>query len=160
MIFAYAAQRAGIVLGQLIERSPLRLFVVDVPTNFTNVFSHNRPPKKCYLHCTVSGAFCLYPTPKFFRKDPKTIDKYREINDTQRAYERAIREKKALAIGLKDIDPKGAKAYALDARKTFDEYARYCEKNKVARYPDRCKVFDGEELITPKYKRILDLYKK
>ena len=27
----------------------------------------------------------------------------REINDTQRAYERAIREKKALSIGLKSI---------------------------------------------------------
>ena len=61
---------------------------------------------------------------------------------------------------LKSISPKDAKAYALDARKTFDEYVRYSQKNKVAYYADRCKVFDGEELITPKYKRILDLYKK
>ena len=61
----------------------------------------------------------------------------REINDTQRAYERAIREKKAFSIGLKSISKKDAKAYALEARKTFDEYVQYSQKNKVAYYPDR-----------------------
>lgn len=121
---------------------------------------------KTYMNGCITGFNCRHTlTP--YRKGNKpievsaaTVAKYREINDTQRAYERAIREKKALSIGLKSISKKDAKAYAIEARKTFDEYVRYSQKNKVAYYPDRCKVFDGEELISPKYKRILDLYRK
>ena len=73
--------------------------------------------------------------------------------------EREIREKRALCIGLKDIDKTAALAYKAEGKRLFDEYAAFCEKNKVARYPARCEVFDGEELITPRYKQILDLYK-
>lgn len=121
---------------------------------------------KTYMNGCITGFNCRHTlTP--YRKGNKpievsaaTVAKYREINDTQRAYERAIREKKALSIGLKSVSKKDAKAYALEARKTFDEYVKYSQKNKVAYYPDRCKVFDGEELISPKYKRVLDLYKK
>ena len=54
---------------------------------------------------------------------------------------------------------KAARAYAKQAWERYAEYMKYSKDNRVAYYPDRCKVCDGEELITPRYKRILDLYK-
>lgn len=117
---------------------------------------------KTYRNGCISGFNCRHTlTP--YKKGNKpaeipseVIDKQREIEDTQRAFERAIREKKAVAIGLKGINNEAARAYARQSRQLFYEYADYCEKNKVARYPARCKVFDGEELISPVYKRLLE----
>ena len=73
--------------------------------------------------------------------------------------EREIREKRALSVGLRGINNTQAKVLRKEGEQLFSKYAAFCKRNNVAYYPARCRVFDGEELLTPKYKRILDLYK-
>ena len=87
--------------------------------------------------------------------DAETIKRARKINDVQRAYEREIRDNKALAIGFKEVDPEQAKEFRLRARRLTAEYQAYSKKNEVAFYPSRCQVFDGEELVSARYKRLL-----
>lgn len=120
---------------------------------------------KVYKNGCISGFNCRHTLQKYRKGakpsyvSAKTIDKYREINDTQRAMERAIREKKALSVGLKDIRPKVAAQFKKEATKLFKEYTEYSKNNDVAYYPSRCTLFDGEELLTPKYVRLLEKYK-
>lgn len=134
-------------------------------SNATDIF-YTTKSGKTYKNGCITGFNCRHTlTPykkgnKPIEVSAKTIDKYRKIEETQRAMEREIREKRALSIGLKGLDNARSKALWRESKELFNKYAAYCEKNKVARYPARCEVFDGEELITPKYKRILDLYKK
>ncbi|MBR1746584.1 MAG: hypothetical protein IJ735_00020 [Clostridia bacterium] len=97
---------------------------------------------------------------KPYEVSEKIVRKYREINDVQRAMEREVRERRALSVGLKSIDKKAASAYAQEAKAWYQEYIKYSKDHKVAYYPDRCRVFDGEELIDKKYVRLLDAYKK
>lgn len=117
---------------------------------------------KRYRNGCISGFNCrhvLIPYKKGNKPievSSETVEKYRAIEETQRAMERAIREQQAVAIGLKDINIAQARAYALESKVLYKKYADYCNKNKVATYPARCKVFDGEELISPVYKRILN----
>lgn len=119
---------------------------------------------KTYRNGCISGFNCRHTLTPYKKGNrpaeiaSEVIDKQREIEETQRAFERAIREKKAVAIGLKGINNEAARAYARKSRQLFDEYAEYCDENKVARYPARCKVFDGEQLINPRYKALLQKY--
>lgn len=134
-------------------------------SNATDIYVTTKSGKT-YKNGCVFGFNCRHPLQKY-RKGAKpihvsaeVIEKYREINDNQRAIEREIRQNKALSVGLKGIDDKAAKEYAIKAKQAYDAYTKYSKDNDVAYYPARCKVFDGEELLTPKYKRILDQYRK
>lgn len=121
---------------------------------------------KTYKNGCISGFNCRHTlTPyrkgnKPIEVSAKTIETYRKIEETQRAMEREIREKRALSIGLRGLNDAQAKALRKESNALFDKYAAFCKKNNVAYYPARCRVFDGEELISPKYKTILDSYKK
>lgn len=74
------------------------------------------------------------------------IERDREINNTQREFERAIRKHKQLAIGLRDIEPSEAKKHKELAVYLNKKYYEYCKNNNVASYPSRTKVFDDEEM--------------
>lgn len=134
-------------------------------TNATDVFVTTKAGK-VYKNGCISGFNCRHTLQPYhkgvkpYAVDKATVDKYREINDNQRALERAVREKKALSIGLKSVDKDASRLYAQEAKAKYQEYIKYSKDNNVAFYPDRCKVFDGEELIEKKYVRLLDAYKK
>lgn len=119
---------------------------------------------KTYINGCISGFNCRHTlTP--YRKGNKPIEvsdkviaKYRAIEENQRAMERTIREKRALAIVLKDVNRPQARYLAEQSKELYEQYKAYCDKNKVAYYPARCKVFDGEQLINPRYKALLQKY--
>lgn len=133
-------------------------------SNATDIYVTTKSGK-VYKNGCISGFNCRHTLQPYrkgikpYHVDAKTIEKYREINDTQRAMEREIRQDRALYIGLKGINDKASKAFYKKAKAAVAEYKKYSEKNKVAYYPDRCRVFDGEELLNPKYVRILEQYK-
>ena len=116
---------------------------------------------KVYKNGCITGFNCRhFLTPYKKGNEPiqvsaETIKRAREINDKQRAYERQIRDNKALSIGYKDINSREARAYQLRAQELYKEYQEYSRKNNVAFYPARCQVFDGEELVSKRYKRLL-----
>ena len=117
---------------------------------------------KVYRNGCISGFNCRHVLTPYKRGNKPidvsadTIEKYRAIEERQREMERAIRQRQALSIGLKGIDDKKSKAFALESKQLYDEYTKFCDKNRVAYYPSRCKVFDGEELISPVYRRLLN----
>ena len=128
--------------------------------NATDIYTQTKAGK-VYKNGCISGFNCRHRLTKYSKGNKpievsaETIERARTINDTQRAYEREIRDNKALAIGLKDVDPQQAKEYVLQARKLTQEYEEYSKKNEVAFYPSRCRVFDGEELVSARYRRLL-----
>lgn len=68
----------------------------------------------------------------------KEVEKQRDINDRQRAYERKIRYYKEIAIAASGT-PDAAKARA-KAKEITAEYEQFCKDNEVAYYPDRIKI--------------------
>lgn len=145
--------RTGTIDG--IQFQPLR--------NATDIF-YTTKEGKTYRNGCISGFNCRHTLSVYAKGNKpievsdKVIAKYRAIEENQRAMERAIREKRALAIGLKDINRPQARFFASQSKELYEQYKAYCDKNKVAYYPARCKVFDGELLITPRYKALLEKY--
>lgn len=114
---------------------------------------------KTYKNGCISGFNCrhfLIPYRKGngpIRISAETIEKERDIEKTQRYLERETRRAKKLSIGLKEIDSVEAAKQWKKAKELYKKYVDYSNANKVAFYPWRCKVFDGEELINNDYKR-------
>lgn len=103
---------------------------------------------KTYTNGCISGYNCRhYLIP--YRKGNKPIEvpakvvaKQREINDTQRAMERRVRDLRELAVTTPlPEDKKKARATAV---KAYAEYKSYCEKNKVAYYPSRVQAWQEQ----------------
>ena len=100
---------------------------------------------KTYKNGCISGYNCRhYLIP--YRKGNNPIEvpadvvaKQREINTTQRAMERKVRDLRDLAVTLPDKTDR-AKARK-SAVKAYAEYKDYCRKNEVAYYPSRVAIW-------------------
>ena len=124
-------------------------------SNATDIY-YTTKAGKTYKNGCISGFNCRHFLIKKKKKNrpvhipAEEITKDREINANQREFERQIRNNENLYIGLKNVNPKEAKACKAKAKKLYDEYVSYCRKNKVAFYPSRCKAFDGEAFLNSK----------
>lgn len=164
---ANASERCAPWQGKLYSISGRSGTIDGIPfqplSNAMDIF-YTTKEGKTYRNGCISGFNCrhvLIPYKKGNKPievSDKVIAKYRAIEENQRAMERAIREKSALAIGLKDINRPQARYLAEQSKELYEQYKAYCDKNKVAYYPARCKVFDGEQLINPRYKALLKKY--
>ncbi len=85
------------------------------------------------------------------------VAKQREINDTQRAMERRVRDLRELAstTPIKSDRTRARKA----AVKAYEEYKQYCKDNKVAYYPSRVQVW-SEQIATQSKHRLERLQDK
>lgn len=114
---------------------------------------------KTYKNGCISGFGCRHFLIPYregngpIRIPAETIEKERDIEKTQRYLERETRRAKKLSIGLKEINSVEAAKQRKKAKELYKKYVDYSNANKVAFYPWRCKVFDGEELINNDYKR-------
>lgn len=102
---------------------------------------------KTYQNGCISGYNCrhyLIPYESGVRpveESAEVVDKYREINERQRNFERDIRHAKELAATYREINPKLAQWYDRQAKKLYEKYKEYSEMNDVAYYPDRTDIF-------------------
>lgn len=128
----------------------------------TDVYTTTKSGKS-YKNGCISGYNCRhYLIP--YRKGNKPIEvpadvvaKQREINDTQRAMERRVRDLRELAVTMPEKqDRKRARAEAV---KAYGEYKAYCRKNKVAYYPSRVQVWEEQSALRTEEQRN-KLYKK
>ena len=130
-------------------------------SNATDIF-YTTKAGRTYKNGCISGFGCRHRLDPYNKGNKpihisaEIIDKEREINQKQRAFERKIREYKLKSIGLKGIDSREARKYMGKAREAYENYKKYCRENKVAFYPARCKVFDGEEELTQAVKRLIN----
>ncbi len=112
---------------------------------------------KTYTNGCISGYNCRhYLIP--YRKGNKPIEvpaavvaKQREINNTQRAMERRVKDLRELAVTMPLPEDK-AKARAA-AVKAYAEYKAYCEKNKVAYYPSRVQAWQEQAKLRTEEQR-------
>lgn len=106
---------------------------------------------KTYQNGCITGFNCRHKLTPYKPNNPpviipeKAIRERRAIELRQREMEREIRYQKRLAIQTKGVYPiKSARAKA-EAIKLNNEYIAFCQKHKVAFYPERTKVLSGEE---------------
>ena len=85
------------------------------------------------------------------------VEEQREINDTQRAMERRVRNLRELAVTtpIKADSTKARKA----AVKAYKEYKDYCRAHNVAYYPSRVQVW-SEQIENQTAERLSFLHKK
>jgi hypothetical protein len=106
---------------------------------------------KTYQNGCITGFNCrhkLIPYRRGVKPIPipaKAIEKRREIELTQREYEREIRYQKRLAVQTKGIDPRKYSEARKRALKLNATYKDFCKSNDIAYYPSRTKILDGEE---------------
>lgn len=85
------------------------------------------------------------------------VAKQREINETQRAMERRVRDLRELAV---TTPVKADKTWARKtAVKAYQDYKDYCKENKVAYYPSRVQVW-SEQIAVQTKERLKRLEKK
>lgn len=70
----------------------------------------------------------------------KDIKRERLVNAKMRAMERKIRATKTESALMREIDRNEAMALRKKANEMYDKYVAFAEKNKIAYYPDRCKI--------------------
>ena len=134
-------------------------------SNATDIF-YTTKAGRTYKNGCISGFGCRHRLDPYNKGNKpihisaEIIDKEREINQKQRAFERKIREYKLKSIGLKGIDSREARKYMGKAREAYENYKKYCRENKVAFYPARCKVFDGEEELNNAIRKFIEKKKK
>lgn len=103
---------------------------------------------KRYKNGCISGFNCrhrLIP----YRKGNKPMEvpadvvaKQREINNTQRAMERRVKDLRELAVTMPDpVDKAKARTAAV---KAYAEYKEYCRNNEVAYYPSRVQIWEEQ----------------
>lgn len=130
-------------------------------SNATDIF-YTTKAGRTYKNGCISGFGCRHKLEPYNKGNKPSeisasvIDKEREINKKQREYERKVRENKLKYVGLKDIAKDEALKYLRKSREVYKAYKEYCQKNNVAYYPSRCKVFDGEEELTQAVKRLIN----
>lgn len=130
-------------------------------SNATDIF-YTTKTGRTYKNGCISGFGCRHKLEPYNKGNKPSeisasvIDKEREINKKQREYERKVRENKLKYVGLKDIAKDEALKYLRKSREVYKAYKEYCQKNNVAYYPSRCKVFDGEEELTQAVKRLIN----
>lgn len=106
---------------------------------------------KTYMNGIISGYNCrhfLIPYQKGNRPIPvsaKTVEKYRDIDQTQREMERQVRYYKNMSLVYKGEDDKLSAHYARSAKAAYKRYQQYSEENQVAYYPSRTEVFPEEK---------------
>jgi hypothetical protein len=75
------------------------------------------------------------------------IERRREVEERQRAYEREIRYQKRLAVQASGVNNALAKRARKRARALNSAYERFSEKNRVAFYRERTRILDDESLF-------------
>lgn len=92
---------------------------------------------KVYKNGTITGYNCRHRTIPYTKGSKpieipaEVVERERKINDTQRDYERRIRQLESLAIVYKNDFPKDSRFFKKQAKKLTDQYRKYSERNKV-----------------------------
>lgn len=108
---------------------------------------------KTYINGIISGYNCrhsLIPYQKGVRPQEvaaATVEKYREIDTTQRQMERKVRKYSDLAMMWKDVDRSIYKRLKTAQTAAYAQYRRFSLKNGVAYYPSRTELFPAEQKI-------------
>lgn len=114
----------------------------------TDIEYTSKKTRKSYPNGIIKGYNCRhYLIP--YNKGNKPIEvpadivaKQREINETQRAMERRVRDLRELAVTMPNqSDRSRARAAAV---KAYKEYKDYCREHKVAYYPSRVQVWSEQ----------------
>ena len=120
-----------------IEYQPLR--------NATDVYEQTKSGK-IYKNGCLSGFNCRHTIEPYNKGNKpieipqKVIDKERNINNTQRYFERNVRFWKERAMLNKDTDAKEYNYAKFKAKQWNDRYIEYSKKNNVAYYPSRTEI--------------------
>ena len=112
----------------------------------TDIYTTTKSGKR-YKNGIISGFGCrhyLIPFEKNGERptqfSDKQIDKYWEIDKTQRAMERKIYHLRESYYAYRGQNDKLARQFYREAVKARNEYIAFCKKNNVAYYPSRMQV--------------------
>lgn len=120
-----------------IEYQPLR--------NATDIYEQTKSGK-IYKNGCLSGFNCRHKIEAYNKGNrpieipQKVVDKERNINNTQRYFERNVRFWKERALLNKDTDTKEYNYAKFKAKQWNDRYIEYSKKNNVAYYPSRTEI--------------------
>ncbi len=146
---ANCSERCEPFQGKLYSISNNQGVIDNIPyeplSNATDIFDVTKAGK-VYKNGCISGFNCRHKLEPYkhgsrpVQIPAKVIEKQREVNNTQRAYERQIRRLRSQAILFKDVSKTTARMAKIKAKAVYNDYKEYSREKSVAFYPSRVEV--------------------